>query len=76
MEWKKGKKEGRKDDGWVVGTPILLGHQLITVMVGQHGGMPTIPPSLHLMLPGAIYEQVYTIWGGSQLGLKFQLRPS
>ena len=27
----KGKKEGRKDDGWVVGTPILLGHQWITV---------------------------------------------
>ena len=31
IEWKKGKKEGRKDDGWLVGTPILLGYQLITV---------------------------------------------
>ena len=49
MEWKEGKKEGRKDDGWVLGTPILLRHQLITVnLAGQQSSQDSMvgyPPS-------------------------------
>ena len=84
MHGMEGRKEGREKGRWVGGgNPYPAGSPVdhsepgwITIQPGQHDGMPTIPPSLLLTLPGAIYEQVYTVWGGSQLGLKFQFRPS